>query len=287
MPDLPRLKPDPIPPVRPVPEYLAEGELKARCEDAKAVLAVPWTGVVTMAFTHYGRFYDALWQGLRPLCRSRPFADAGRDLRAWTEAEVARLDPPPIVPRLVEAWYAPREIEAIRAVVEVFSHGNYPYLLLATIARLLLEGGSLAEGREAPPRAESDAPAPSPFELMEPHHSDAPTRALYEDLKTSLGLPFVNTDYRALARWPSYFALAWMDLKPRLGTPAYEALVGAVHRRAVEAAAGLPNPGRLSGEALRRAAAEDGEEVLAVVRLFQWLLPGLVANIAFFRAQLV
>jgi hypothetical protein len=72
-------------------------------------------------------------------------------LRAWTEAEVARLDPPPIVPRLVEAWYAPREIEAIRAVVEVFSHGNYPYLLLATIARLLLEGGSLAEAREAPP----------------------------------------------------------------------------------------------------------------------------------------
>ncbi len=284
MPELARLKPDPIPPVHPVPEYLAEGELRARYEDMKAVLEVPWVGAVCMALAHYQRFYDTLWQGLRPLCLSRPFADACRDLRAWTEGEVMRLDPPPITARLVEAWYAPREIEAIQTVVEVFSHGNYSYLLLATIARLLLEGGSLAEG-EAPPRAESPAPANPPFALMEPHHSDAPTRALYEDLKTSLGLPFVDTDYRALARWPSYFALAWMDLKPRLGAPAYDELVGEVHRRAAASAAGLPNPGRLSGEALRRAA-EDGESP-AVVRLFQWLLPGLVTNIAFFRAQLI
>jgi hypothetical protein len=45
----------------------------------------------------------------------------------------------------------------------------------------------------------------------------------------------------------------------------------------------------LRGEALRAAARGDASpegEVLSVVRLFQWLLPGLVANVAFFRAQL-
>jgi len=50
----------------------------------------------------------------------------------------------------------------------------------------------------------------------------------------------------------------------------------------------LPNHGNLRGEALRviaRSSTSEGE-VLSVVRLFQWLLPGLVANIAFFRAQL-
>jgi hypothetical protein len=44
----------------------------------------------------------------------------------------------------------------------------------------------------------------------------------------------------------------------------------------------------LRGETLRAAArssASEGE-VLSVVRLFQWLLPGLAANVAFFRAQL-
>ncbi len=45
-----------------------------------------------------------------------------------------------------------------------------------------------------------------PYLLMEPHHLDEPTRAVYEDIKNILQLPFVNTDYRAFARWPSYFA---------------------------------------------------------------------------------
>jgi hypothetical protein len=77
MANLPRLKPDPIPPLHPVPEFLAEGELKARYEDMKAVLRVPWMGVVTMSFAHYRAFYDALWQGARTLCASRDFTDAG------------------------------------------------------------------------------------------------------------------------------------------------------------------------------------------------------------------
>ena len=59
MANLPRLKPDPIPQPHPVPEFLAEGELKARYEDMKAVLGVPWMGVVTMGFAHYRAFYDA------------------------------------------------------------------------------------------------------------------------------------------------------------------------------------------------------------------------------------
>ena len=39
---------------------------------------------------------------------------------------------------------------------------------------------------------------------------------------------------------------------------------------------------------LREAAAADAttEEVHSVVRLLQWLLPGLIANAAFFRAGL-
>src|SRR5690349_738928 len=74
--NLPLLKPDPIPSLHPVPEFLAEGELKARYEDMKAVLGVPWMGVVTMSFAHYLAFYDALWQGTRTLCGSRDFTDA-------------------------------------------------------------------------------------------------------------------------------------------------------------------------------------------------------------------
>jgi hypothetical protein len=125
---------------------------------------------------------------------------------------------------------------------------------------------------------------------MEAHHADAPTRELYEDLERVLNLPFVNTDYRALARWPSYWAMAWRDLRRVAGTPAHETICQAVHDRGVNLAEKtLPNPGGVTAETLRAAAEKDAplEEIRDVCRLFQWLLPGLVTNVAYLRAQLI
>jgi hypothetical protein len=186
-------------------------------------------GVVTMAYAHYPTFYDTFWAGLRPLFASRPFVAAFQDLRAHSEDAVTALAPPPIGNRLRELGYAPRELDDIRAMIEVFSHGNFPYLVVATLARLLLEGGELGEVRAAPAFEGRHAPELRvPVLLMEAHHVDPPTRAMYDDIKATLGLPFVNTDYRALARWPSYFHRAWVDLKTVVDGAEYEAIVGGV-----------------------------------------------------------
>lgn len=290
-----------LPELRPVPEYRAPPDLAALYGEVKRALRVPWMGVVAMAFAHHRDFFSTLWSGLRPLCGSQAFAEAARELRRVAEEGVAALDPPPIAGRLAAMGYAERELEEIRATIEVFSRGNQPYLLIATIARLLLEGGELSPTAEAParrdgPRGHEGPDAARPLVLMEAHHADEPTRLLYEDVKATLRLPVVNTDYRALARWPSYFAAAWGDLRPQPGGGAHEALCREIHARAVGLASALPNPGGLSGEALREAAARPApgaapsdvaaSDVIETVRLFQWLLPGLVSNVAFFRAQL-
>ncbi len=293
MTELPRLRPDPLPAIHPLPEYLAEGRVKQRYRDMKAVFQVPWMGVVTMAYAHYPTFYDRFWESLRPLFASRAFVAAFQDLRSHTEDAVQALAPPPIAPRLRELGYAPQELDGIRAMIEVFSHGNFPYLLVATLARLLLEGGEMGTARAAPVFAGRHAPeapkAGRPFVLIEAHHADPPTRALYDDIKATLGLPFVNTDYRALARWPSYFHRAWVDLKGVVTGDSYEEIVQGVHDRAVAAVRGLPNPNDLTSAALQAAAEADAarEEVLEMCRLFQWLLPGLVVNLAYFRQQLL
>ena len=287
---LPRLKPDPIPAIHPLPEYLATGQRKAWYEDMKQVLQVPWMGVVTMAFSHYPHFYETLWNGTRDLCRSEPFVEACQGNRAFVEAEIEALNPSSITDSLYGLGYAPNEIDTIRRMIDVFGHGNQPYLILATLARTLLEGGEMTgrtdaapifTGRHAPDHA-------VPLVLMEAHHADEPTRAVYEDVKSVLGLPFVNTDYRALGRWPSYWSKAWTGLREAVNTSAHEALCDKVHQRCLELANILPNPARLSAEALRSAAERDGdqEEIRDMCRLFQWLLPGLVVNVAFLRAQL-
>lgn len=286
MSELGRLKPHPIPAIHPVPEHLAEGALAAVYERTKAGLGVPWMGVVAMAFARYSTFYDRLWSALEPVARSGAFSQACAELRDVAEAEASALAPPTILPRLRKAGYAATEIDEIRACNEIFSAGNMPYLLMASLARRLLEGkgwpGSDAIGRAVP-----SAGAPRPL-LIEAHHADPTIAALYADIRETLGLPFVNTDYRAFARWPSYFAPAWADLKQAVARHDYEHHVARVHDRAVALAGGLPNPTGLSSDALLGAADADGarEEVLAVVRLFQWLLPGLAVNVAYLRAQL-
>ncbi|MEM9683969.1 MAG: hypothetical protein AAF942_11945, partial [Pseudomonadota bacterium] len=234
--------------------------------------------------------YDALWTGLRPLCMSAPFVEGFTSLRGFAEEAVVALDPPPISSRLVAQGYGAREISAIGETVEVFSHGNFPYLTLATSVRLLMEGEAFGGNRDAAPAFDGrHAPDISvPFVLMEAHHADTPTQEVYRDVMKVLGLPFVNTDYRAFARWPSYWATAWSDLRPAVSSPIYEEICQSVHARVVEIARALPNPGGLTSETLHAAAAKDAsfDEVRDVCRLFQWLLPGLVVNVAFLRAQL-
>ena len=287
MPDLPRLKPDSVPGIQPVPEYAATGELKRLYEKTKAGFGVPWMGVVAMAFAQYPRFYDTLWSAMAPMVGSAAFDQACGDLRTCAEQEAAALLPPNILHRLKRMGYQDREIEELRACNEIFSVGNMPYLLMASLARFLLEGGVWQNG-SAPGNVLERQPGVAKPVLIEPHHADPMIAALYADIRDTLGLPFVNTDYRAFARWPSYFSAAWLDLKVAIQSSSYDVHVGCVHERALSIAAELPNTTDLTSTALRAAAERDVsiEEVLAVVRLFQWLLPGLAINIAFLRTAL-
>lgn len=83
------------------------------------------------------------------------------------------------------------------------------------------------------------------------------TAILLTKPRDTLGLPFVNTDYRAFARWLSYFSAAWPDLEAAIQTSLYEVHVGRVQERALSIAAELPNTKGLTSTALRAAAERD------------------------------
>lgn len=284
-----RLKPNPLPKINPVPEALVTGERRAFYSETKALFRVPWMGVVTMSFSHYPNFYKALLAGLQDVAQTQEFSTAQEELCAITDAAGACLGPKSLIADLKGMGYSEAELEDIRAVAEIFRTGNMPYILIATIARLLLEGGAIT-GK--PPKSgstqrqgETDL---APLTLMEIHHADQPLLDVYNDIKATLGLPLVNTDYRGLGRWPSYFGKAWSSLQPHIGSEKYEPLVTDVHDAAERLVRALPASAALDGTTLRAAAEMDAplEEVLAVVCLFQWLLPGLAVNVAYFRQQL-
>ena len=286
---LQRTKPNPIPSINPAPEYLVEGRTKELYEDTKSVLQVPWMGVITMALAHYMEFYEKFWMAARPMMASVEAVTACQTLRLEIEQEVQNLNPPNRHDALQEAGYAPQEINNIKETLEVFSHGNFPYTLMATLSRLALELGEFPSQSDAILFDQRHAPdVQVPFVLMEEHHADDQTKAVYASVRETLELPFVNTDYRALAQWPTYFRLIWRDLAPIIKTAEYEAVVANLHHRFVEEAMKLPNPTGTVAQDLKEAAnrSASSDEILAVNQLFQWLLPGLITNVAFFREQL-
>ena len=73
---------------------------------------------------------------------TQAFADACKKLRFAAEKEATSLNPVAICSKLTKLGFDDREIEEIKSCNEVFSSGNMPYVLMATLARLLLEGHS-------------------------------------------------------------------------------------------------------------------------------------------------
>ncbi len=288
---LKRIRPQPIPSVYPQWEYRAEGDLHRVYEDYKQVFQVPWVGVVSMAYAHYPNFFNAWYKGLRETVESAAYVECARTLRQHIETAIEELEPRPIRQRLLDNGYSARELSQIEDAIEFFSHGNFAQIPAVFAARALLEGIEVGAGNASAVKFDGHhgIDVQTPFILMEPHHVAAETTALYQDIMARLQLPFVNTDYRALARWPTYFEEAWKDLRGSIDTPVYNQITQGLHNNICEAVELLPNPNKLTSSDIIAAANQDGDvaEILEMTNLFTYLLPGLVTNVAYFRAQLI
>lgn len=279
--------------VRPVPEHRVDEELGRVYRDVKATLGVPWVGVITQALAYYRPFFLEAWRQFRPTARSRFFERVSDELRmlAWEGSSSFTIAPQG--QRLEVLKYSASEVAQISAMLDLFDYGNQKYLILATaVAASLVEDRGLGtsptgDPRDRLPRSPVSQIEPIPV-MVEEHHAFGDLRALYQDIKVTLDLPFVNSDYKAMARWPSYLRLAWDDLKPQLGEPAYASLRQSVHRLALDAVEALPYPYRLDRAAAMTLGMNGAEidELCRTISLFQWLLSGLILNVSCFKLAL-
>lgn len=88
-----------------------------------------------------------------------------------------------------------------------------------------------------------------------------------------------------MARWPSYLALVWQDLKPAVDSEPYARIRQQLHDEAMAAAEGLPYRYMLDqARAIAVGMTEDQvAELQQVITLFQWLISGLVLNVTWFK----
>lgn len=283
----PRKKPIPVPNIKVTPEYLAKGMLKNNYNKTKLAFNVPWMGVVAMAFANYPYFYNALWKYMYPLSKSSEFNKLCKRLIILSKKKAKELKPKSIIKGLKAIGYSNYEIKQIDQVNHVFTEGNMPYLIMASLARIFIEGGEIINNKSFSKYNKVICKKENLL-LMEFHHADIYLKSVYKSVKANLGLPFLNTDYRAFARWPSYFILSWKNLLPILSNKEYNNKVLEIHNFIIKETLSLPNPNKVTSAQIIDASKKDKklDQIKNIISLFQWLLPGLVTNIAIMKEQI-
>lgn len=82
--------------------------------------------------------------------------------------------------------------------------------------------------------------------------AQGPTRVLYEDIKSTMRVPYVPALFRSLANCPNYLTLAWESLKPNARIVYFERAADQLREVAVQrAGAGAGTPDANTAAALR------------------------------------
>lgn len=112
---------------------------------------------------------------------------------------------------------------------------------------------------------------------------------MYRDIKQTLGVSIVNSDYQALARWSAFFFATWKDIKLWRDRPEYQLLKQRIVQRAEDAANRLCSAVWIGEREVRDRLdnPEDFAQIQQTVQMFAEILPELSIQDALFHRGLV
>jgi serine/threonine protein phosphatase PrpC len=259
-----------------VSEESAEGPVKQIYADIKDTLRVPIVNLVFRTLATHPDYLQLAWNQLKPNARIALFErSAGEIRRSAVEA-------------VVGLGQAPRpEAEEAIAALKVFHYVN-PKLLLAVAALRASTSGQYPKVEELPDEDKRQTRLGAPDQAVLPPPVDPSTAServssIFADIRSTLDLAVVNSDYRALANWPDYLERAWNSLKPITQLPEYDRMSRDLKVMAEETALVLPFRMETNPYVLRLCglSEDDIDEVRGILDQFYRLLPGLILNIAF------
>src|SRR2546423_2198868 len=271
-----------------VREAEADGRTREIFEEIKQALGIPYVNMMFQAFASFPEFFELFWQTLKPVLATREFFAFSERIGADGYTRMHNyFAVPDLRSRVAAMQFSPGAQSEIIRVVDLY-HYNYPTLLLICAA--------LAQAFEDPREPSLDkvtVTAAHPLFgekpiMVEETVAPVPTRRVYEEIKRTLGTPFLNTCYLNFGRWPDFLQAYWESLKPVLKMPLYEHHRHAIESSALRCASELPEPLLLSLAHMEEAGvpADDVNAITSLTETFLNLLSKQVLNIAFAKIAL-
>lgn len=264
-----------------VREEQAEGRTAEIFREIKQALGVPHVNVIFQAYAVYPEFLERFWQAARPIVQTREFfaladrigAEAYTSMHNYFVIPSLRED-------IADRALNPEDQRELIEAAELFHYNNPPLLLLAAAQ---LQAFETRVGRPERSTHPADHPVFSQKPaLVEEEQAPAAVRRIYEDIRRAFGLPMVNTDYRAFARWPQFLEAYWRVLKNIVQSPIYQESEQGIRESAWNLARELPGTLELSASRLIDEGMSDDQvsDVFRITELFVRALSGLALNIA-------
>ncbi|MCL5957944.1 MAG: halocarboxylic acid dehydrogenase DehI family protein [Chloroflexi bacterium] len=272
------------------PNY-APAEVREIYQDVQNVLGVPWVPALFQGYAIYPPFLELIWRRMRTLAQTDQFLEDALDIAEEACQRMSQIYKPGYHGGSVFEGGPEHGVrEQICHTLRAFEYGNPQLFILQAALTRALEG-EVIEGRRIPSTAQRRGE--SPFRWLCVHlvgetEAQPKTRRIYADIRQTLGVPLVNSDYRALARWPDYLAVAWNDLKPLISSEAYRREQNELAEKAILALDRFAHPFWLSAEdyCSLGLSETDVTNIRDVAGVFWGLLPGLILNVAGFLQAL-
>ena len=255
--------------------------------EIQQALGIPELRVYYPALAVYPHFLQLHWNTVRPLVQSGEFFACADRLRAdaYTRAH-NYLRIPDLCARLQEPQLGATARQELTAAMDLFHYLN-PLLLLLFCAQMQALEGPVGEAKAPLMPNSHPVYAESPV-LVHEQDASAPVRRRYEEIRRVLELPYVNSEYEAMARFPVLLDVYWDLLKRLLQSPVYQESQYGIRESAWSLVRELPGPIELSIEQLLDAGMkqENIGPVVRILDLFVRNLSGLLINVAIAKIAL-
>lgn len=264
-----------------VPQW--RDEIERVYHDVKQTLRVNGVPLNFRAWAAWGEFFPAMWDAMRDNAETQTFEDAGSRLRVAGLEAATRLGKPDAVSRVT---LGESEAFQIRAALDLYYYVDPKLLLFTCALRLALEGhvtGAFTMTMPTtvqPEKIERGIPRNMiSMEMVEEEQAQNHLRGVFEDIKKTVGLERIQSEYRTLALWPDYLEAAWTALKPITQRPEYHREVDMIRDLGRQLATALPFPIGLTRQTIEELGA-DSDEVAEGIEKFERFLPALILNIS-------